>query len=264
MHILLPPSEGKSAPDAGPALDLESLSLPALTATRGRVLDALVRLARGPEDRARAALGISARQVDELERDRTLSEQPCAAARNVYAGVLYEALGLASLPPAARRRADRMLLISSGLFGAVGPADRIPAYRLSGDTDLPGIGPLAAAWRSPMETAMSSALARGPILDLRSGAYAAHWSPTGAFAARTATVRVLQERRVGRTVERVVVSHHNKATKGRLVRALLESGASPRTLDALVDACHDVGFTLTDQRVDRSGVTCFDLVVAHL
>ena len=44
-----------------------------------------------------------------------------------------------------------------------------------------------------------------------------------------ATVRVLHEVDGGRQV----VSHFNKATKGRIVRALLEDGGNPRTPAAL-------------------------------
>ena len=46
--------------------------------------------------------------------------------------------------------------------------------------------------------------------------------------------------------KRTVVSHFNKATKGRIVRALLEDGANPRTPAALADV-------LTRPRLDRRG-----------
>jgi len=261
VHLLLPPSEGKTPPADGPALDLESLSLPELTATRSRVLAALLRLARGPEGRARAVLGLSPRQLDELARDAGLDAEPCASAGQVYTGVLYDALDLASLPTAARRRAERMVLVSSGLFGMLRLTDPIPAYRLSGDTDLPGVGPLAAAWRGPLEEALTTPLARGLVVDLRSGAYAAHWTPRGAVAERAVTVRVLQEVRSGRTVTRKVVSHHNKATKGRLVRALALSGVTPRDLPGLIDACSDLGFRAEPGKPGSGGVRSIDLVV---
>ena len=51
-------------------------------------------------------------------------------------------------------------------------------------------------------------------------------------------MRVLHQ--VGR--ERTVVSHFNKATKGRLVRALLESGSSPTSPARLADAIADLGW----------------------
>ena len=42
--------------------------------------------------------------------------------------------------------------------------------------------------------------------------------------------------------KRTVVSHFNKATKGRLVRALLESGATPGTPARLADTITDLGW----------------------
>ena len=53
--------------------------------------------------------------------------------------------------------------------------------------------------------------------------YAAFWRPPAELAPRVATVRVLHE------VDgvRKVVSHFNKATKGRIVRALLEARRQP-------------------------------------
>ncbi len=41
-----------------------------------------------------------------------------------------------------------------------------------------------------------------------------------------------------------VVSHFNKATKGRMVRALLEAKADPRTEHGLVRALRDLGFAV--------------------
>ena len=56
------------------------------------------------------------------------------------------------------------------------------------------------------------------------------------------TLRVLQERRPGDPSSRVVVSHFNKATKGRLVRSLLIAGAEPRTPAQLLGALADLGY----------------------
>ena len=39
------------------------------------------------------------------------------------------------------------MAVTSALFGLVRPGDRIPAYRLSGDVSLPGLGPVAGVWR---------------------------------------------------------------------------------------------------------------------
>jgi cytoplasmic iron level regulating protein YaaA (DUF328/UPF0246 family) len=79
------------------------------------------------------------------------------------------------------------------------------------------------------------------VLDLRSAAYGSAWRPKGAVARRTATVRVLQAE------TRKVVSHFNKATKGRLVRALLEDGARPQDPVELAEALRDLGFVVEEQ-----------------
>ena len=44
MLILLPPSEGKTAPTAGEPVDLAALPFPGLNKTRERLLDVLSRL----------------------------------------------------------------------------------------------------------------------------------------------------------------------------------------------------------------------------
>ena len=50
MLILLPPSEGKTAPRRGKPLDLAELSFPELTETRDLLLTALVDLCAGEHD----------------------------------------------------------------------------------------------------------------------------------------------------------------------------------------------------------------------
>jgi cytoplasmic iron level regulating protein YaaA (DUF328/UPF0246 family) len=242
--VLLPPSEGKSAPRRGRPLDLATLSFPELTETRQALTGALSTLASEEPAGLRAVLGLSERQHDEIARDADLLTAPTARAADIYAGVLYDALALHDLDPTARRRANRSLVVMSALFGALRLNDRIPPYRLSADTDLPGVGPVGRAWREPLARALPDAVGRGPLLDLRSSAYAAMWPPPAGLADRTMVIRVLQERRVGGVLTRSVVSHFNKATKGRLVRALLLEGADPRSVDEVVIACAAVGFNV--------------------
>ena len=237
MLILLPPSEGKVSPSRGPRLALTTLSFPDLTATRKEVADALVRLSTGTATKARTVLGISARQEAELERNRTLLTAPTAPAGEVYAGVLYDALDLASLDARSRRRAASDIAIASALFGLLRVTDRIPAYRLSGDASLPGVGRLAAAWREPLADALTAAAGRGVVLDLRSSAYVALGQVPPDLAERTAVARVLQEKGGKRTI----VSHHNKATKGRIVRGLLGE-PKPRTVEDLAGALGSAGY----------------------
>ena len=262
MLVLLPPSEGKTAPTRGRPLDLESLSFPELTSTREQILDALVDLTSHHPARALEVLGLSPRQTDEVARDAALLTARCAPAGAIYTGVLYDALDLASLDAAARRRARRMLVVSSALFGALRIDDRIPAYRLSGDVSLPGMGGLATAWRDPLAGAMSWAARRGLVVDLRSGTYAAMWKPTGDIASRTVAVRVLQQRPDG---TRAVVSHFNKATKGRLVRHWLDNAVQADDAEDLADACASAGVIVELGPRPKAGVVRrLDVVVTDL
>jgi cytoplasmic iron level regulating protein YaaA (DUF328/UPF0246 family) len=249
--ILLPPSEGKTAARRGKPLDLAALDFPALTTPRERVLDALVELCEGDPDVAAKTLGTGTTQLDLVELNARLRTAPTHRADQVYTGVLYDALGVATLTPAAKRRATARLAITSSLFGLVRPSDRIPAYRLSGDTTLPGLGPVAATWREHLGPVVTDAVGGGLLVDLRSGTYVSFWRPAGV---RTATVRVLHEHQG----QRKVVSHFNKATKGRIVRALLEAGADPRTPAKLAAALRDLGW-----QVEEDGGH-LDVVVSEL
>ena len=258
MLILLPPSEGKTAPRRGAPLSLSGLSLPSLTPARAEVLESLVALCAGDPAVAMDVLGVPKTQPELVALNASLASAPTARADAIYTGVLYDALDAASMSTAARRRAASRVLVTSSLFGLVGFADRIPAYRLSGDTTLPGLGGVQAHWRRHLGAATLSALGNGLLVDLRSGTYAAFWHPDE-VAARTATVRVLHE--VGGT--RKVVSHFNKATKGRIVRALLEVGATPRTPAALADVLRDLGWHVEVGAPGRKGVQ-LDVVVSEL
>jgi cytoplasmic iron level regulating protein YaaA (DUF328/UPF0246 family) len=252
--ILLPPSEGKTSPRRGRPLDLSSLTSPSLTAVREHVLAALVEVSTSPG--ASAHLGLTPGLADEITRNLSLRSAPTMRADRVYTGVLYELLSFDTLSAAAKRRATTRVAITSSLFGLVRPADRIPAYRLSGDVSLPGLGPVAGIWRAHLGAAVREAMGGGLLIDLRSTMYAAFWRPPPELASRVATVRVLHEV----NGERKVVSHFNKATKGRIVRALLEDGGKPRTPAALADLLRDLGWKVEEGTPDKRG-TQLDVVV---
>jgi uncharacterized protein len=63
-----------------------------------------------------------------------------------------------------------------------------------------------------------------------------------------------------------VVSHFNKATKGRLTRALLESGQQPRKPDEFADLVRGLGYTVESgpeaSRLDAPAA--LDIVVSEL
>ncbi|MGW2261417.1 peroxide stress protein YaaA [Streptomyces sp. NPDC001780] len=267
MLVLLPPSEGKAAPGRGAPLKPESLSLPGLAEARAAVLDELVELCAADEEKARTVLGLSEGLRGEIAKNARLRTAGTRPAGEIYTGVLYDALDLATLSPAARRRAAASLLVFSGLWGAVRVGDRIPSYRCSMGVRLPGLGALGAYWRTPMASVLPEAAGRGLVLDLRSAAYAGAWKPKGELAARTTTVRVLHSRTdpVTGVEKRSVVSHFNKATKGRLVRDLLTTGVRPKDPAELVEALRGLGYVVEATAPAKAGRTwALDVVVTEI
>jgi cytoplasmic iron level regulating protein YaaA (DUF328/UPF0246 family) len=254
--ILLPPSEGKTPPRRGKPVDLR---LGPLAEARRQVRDALVELCRGPDERALQALGLSPGQVEDVGANARLAELPSAPAERVYSGVLYDALGLTTLDGSAHRRALARVAIISSLYGVVRPGERITAYRLGGAVNLPGLGVVAAHWRRHLDPVVRDLAGTGLVVDLRSSTYAAFWRPPAELARRVVTVRVLHEVK-GR---RQVVSHFNKATKGRLVRAVLEDGRDARTPSGFAGLLTDLGWQVEAGPATRAG-TQLDVVVSEL
>lgn len=245
MLVLLPPSETKHPGGSGPALDLSALTAPELTPLRRQVADALVALA-DDVPAARAALGLSPGQDAEIARNARLRSSPTLPAIERYTGVLYDALGVRSLTAAQRRRAARRLAVGSALFGVVRAEDPIPAYRLSAGSSLPGLPSLRTLWKPALAPALT--VDGDLVVDLRSGAYADLAPVPGAV-----TVQVLTERPDG---TRAVVSHLNKAHKGRLARLLVTTTGEPDTAVRLRALLRRAGL-----HVEHDGGTRLTLVV---
>lgn len=227
MLILLPPSEGKAAPTRrGRPVDVDALSTPELAGARRKIIDALVEVSAAAD--GAAVLGLSDGQRAELELNTRLLELPAKPAAEIYTGVLYDALDLATLAPTARRRANAGIRVQSALWGPIKITDRIPPYRLSIGTTLPGVGPLAGFWRRELAGPGSDRGAGELIIDCRSTGYAAAWHPrTDALIKITA----LTEKAGNRTV----VSHFAKHTRGIVARLLLEADRTPRTPHQVAD-----------------------------
>ena len=221
MLILLPPSESKATRPRGAAMQPERLSAPELTAARATVADALARASARPA--APEVLGVSPNLGDEIARNLELTTAPSLPARDLYTGVLYDALDLPSLDAAARRRANRRIIVISALFGALRLTDRVPPYRLSMAVNLPSVGPLAGHWRQPLALELPEQVGRGLVIDCRSSTYAAAWVPHGALTRRWVQIRV-----PGAT-------HMAKHTRGLVTRALCQSSADPRSPRALTE-----------------------------
>lgn len=226
--ILLPPSEGKTPADAGTPVDLAELHFPELTPSRQAVAEALA--AVSAREDALVHLGVGASLGHEVLRNTRLAHEPAAPAHTIYSGVLYDALGYSTLTPAQRRRADDAVVVISGLWGAVGFADRIPAYRLSMSVGLPGLGKLASFWKPKLAQALNEHAAGHLLVDCRSSSYAAAWVPD---PQRTVAINVFTER----DGTRKVVSHFAKHTRGELARHLVtRRGKEPLTPEQLAKA----------------------------
>jgi uncharacterized protein len=243
--VLLPPSETKSAGGDGAPLDLAALTAPELTGVRTEIAESLVKLA-DDVPAARAALGLSPKQDAEIARNAELWTSPTRPAIERYTGVLYDALDVRTMTRAQRARAGRRLAVGSALFGLVRAEDPIPAYRLSAGSALPGLPTLRAMWKpalSPVLAAVDEL-----VVDLRSGSYAALAPVPGAV-----TIEVLSERPDG---SRSVVSHFNKAHKGRVARLLALSTAEPADVVRLRSLLRRAGL-----HVEHDGGTALSLVV---
>lgn len=207
MLILLPPSEGKALPAPGPSMDLASLAFPTeLNAVRARLLRALA-------------------------RTQPLAAAPAAPAAAVYTGVLY---GRLDLPTVAH---DDRVLIASGLWGLLRPADRIPHYKLPLDARVPRLrGTLAALWRAPVARALAPRDTPDElIVDCRSGGYAGVWRPMNA---RLLAVRAF---RVHADGTRQPISHMAKASRGDVARALVTAARPATSPDEVADLARTAG-----------------------
>ncbi|WP_029088574.1 YaaA family protein [Brevibacterium album] len=239
MKILLPPSEGKTAPAAGPSLDLSALSFPQLAASREEVLAALV--AASAEEDALATLDVGAGLAAEVEANTRLQGAASAPAHDVYSGVLYAAMEAGGVE--AHRLEE--VFVSSALFGVVNLMDPIPAYRLSMGTALPPLGRMRTWWKKRLATVLDEAFGEELVLDCRSADYRASWPGR---PAHTITVDVVQIR----NGQRKVVSHFAKHTRGELAGRLLRAeGPLPETAEDLVEASshwYDVEYTAPTAR----------------
>jgi hypothetical protein len=162
----------------------------------------------------------------------TLRDAPTAPAQKVYSGALYDALGLADLDPASKRRARAWTVIISALWGAVRLGDRIPPYRLNMCGRLPGLAHLTDVWRGPLAEVLPAVARRGLVVDCRSAEYAVAWRPTGSLAERTVVVKVFRDRDGARGA----VSHNAKVTRGLVVRRIVTDAIDPRQPKGLAEA----------------------------
>ena len=234
MLVLLPPSETKRDGGAdGSRLDLASLSYPPLARPRKAAIAGLRSISRSVAA-STAALGLGPTQRFEIDRNRALATSATMPALERYTGVLYDAIDVETLEPAAREFLGQHVAIHSALFGLVGADDAVPAYRFSHDTRIPGTS-LAKIWREANARVLG--LEPGLVLDLRSESYV-HLGPAGAGSV---FLRVVSDDGSG---HRRALNHFNKHGKGELVRALGVAGVDFQSVDELTEWARSAGINL--------------------
>lgn len=228
MKILLPPSEGKTAPDSsgGNRLNLDSLVFPELREARSEVMASLSEVSAAED--AQSVLKVGAKAMAEVGANTQLSSSPTAEAWQIYTGVLYEALGASSLSEAELSRAAEDVLIFSGLFGVTGFGDRIPVYRCSMDVKLPGLGNLGTYWKKQLVEPMDQLVGDQLVVDCRSGSYQKTWPgpPKQVLQVNSFTEKDGQ---------RKVVTHFAKHARGELTGLLLRQPRPAETIDDVAE-----------------------------
>lgn len=245
MLILLPPSEGKTSPLSGKPFRLDRLSRTELNSQRDRLITAVEKMANGPVTKSREILGLSAKQDFEIERDRNLRISAAGPAIDVYTGVVFEALSAQDLNAKAIEKLHAHVNVCSALFGLLRFDDLIPAYRLSGDVVVPKIGALSAFWKSSISESLASET--GLIVDMRSGAYLKLGS---APTEQTVIPKILQKMPSGPPK---VVSHFNKATKGRITRAFAQATKKIETVDQFAGLVASLGHDVEIVAAKKAG-----------
>jgi cytoplasmic iron level regulating protein YaaA (DUF328/UPF0246 family) len=161
-------------------------------------------------------LGLGPTQSELLDLDKAIRTAHCAPAIDIYTGVLFDHLNYTSLTARGKSIATESIIVSSALFGFVYPNTPIPAYRLSGSTVLPGIGPLPNFWKPELPHIFES-FSDELIVDMRSGTYAKLAPlPQEGNCIEVKVMTMVKGVRKS-------VTHFNKATKGDLLRASLSS-----------------------------------------
>ena len=173
--ILLPPSEGKAPGGDGPPWERGSLSID-LDVERARVRRALNAAMKRNEASRSKLLDVKGKAlVDATAANRAVTKAPTLPAIERYTGVLYDALDHRSLSAEHRRRLDASVVIFSGLWGAVMPADPIPDYKLKMGAALPPLGKLSTWWCRPLSARLVGLAAGRHVWNLLPNEHALAW-----------------------------------------------------------------------------------------
>jgi cytoplasmic iron level regulating protein YaaA (DUF328/UPF0246 family) len=247
MLFLLPPSETKEVGGSPLSISQVALTFGGLNQARDAVYEALKALCEHPEEAAKV-LKLGKKQLDQIAINLEVQDAPTMPAINRYTGTLYDAIhgrGLKGTPTEHNQitkemfeRAKDSVLIQSALFGLIPATNLIPNYRLSGTTNLPGLS-LKDTW-TPAHEPIWQRLENGPIIDLRSKAYAE-------LAPLPEDVEHYWVEVLDSTSGRAL-NHFNKKGKGQLINAVLSAKVEPRTIADLKKIVESIG-----QRIQLDG-----------
>lgn len=248
MLFLLPPSETKEVGGSPLSISQVALTFGGLNPARDAVYEALRALCERPEEAARV-LKLGKKQLDQIAINLEVQDAPTMPAINRYTGTLYDAIhgrGLKGTPTEHNQitkemfeRAKDIVLIQSALFGLIPATNLIPNYRLSGTTNLPSIS-LKGTW-TPAHEPIWKRLENGPIIDLRSKAYA-ELAPIPEDVEHY-WVEVLDSN------SGKALNHFNKKGKGQLINAVLSAKFEPKTIADLKKIAESIG-----QRIQLDGL----------
>ncbi len=221
MVLLLPPSEGKVQDGDGPGWQPDQGEFPLLAPPRLRVVNALRRARGGTAKQLGASSELLARAK---AANLGLLDSPTLPAWQRFSGVVWEALDPPSLSAAARRRAASGVLVVSAVTGVSAWGDPVPDFRLKLSASIAPIGRIASFWQEPLSQTLNDRLAGHVVVDLLPNEHRAAWTPD---PERYQLIRPVLATRDGKPA-----GHAGKATKGRLARALLDSGRPEPSLAA--------------------------------
>lgn len=217
---VLPPSETKCLGGSPEPLGLDKLAFPQLHEHRLQLVNALTQL---PVDEQMARLRFTDAQRDWALDNQRLLTAPTIRSLERYTGVVFRAIDVSTFDVAGVEKslwdaASRHLAIGSALWGLTLATDLIPRYRLSANhrlLDAPG----KRRWQPALDAALTGF--DGPVLDLRSHAYAA----MGGHSANVIRVDVVA------ADSGKPLNHWNKHAKGVFARQLLEQTARGEPFD---------------------------------
>ena len=129
---------------------------------------------------------------------------------SVYTGVLYSALGWATLSTAAQTRGENSIAIISAKYGVLKPLDEIAPYKEKINT---------GAMRESVSTTLA-ALSSELIIDCRSSTYKGVWTPP-----HDKNVEIKVFTKVDGAKK--VITHMSKKTRGEVTRLILQNQKTP-------------------------------------